>query len=70
MPAVNYNFSIEQGSDFEVNFQYNDSNGRPVNLGDTNTSCVVMQIIPNSGDAFGFSTKKLETHHYSLMIKA
>lgn len=59
MPAVNYNFDIEQGSDFEVNFQYNNANGIPVNLGDTNTSCVVMQIIPNSGDAFGFSTKKV-----------
>jgi subtilisin-like proprotein convertase family protein len=59
MAAVNYNFSIEQGSDFEVNFQYNDSNGQSVNLGDTNTSCVVMQIIPNSGDTFGFSTKKI-----------
>lgn len=32
MPAANHNFFIEQGSDFEITFQYLDSNQNPVDL--------------------------------------
>jgi subtilisin-like proprotein convertase family protein len=32
MVAVNYNFDIEKGSDFEISFIYTDENGTPVNL--------------------------------------
>jgi hypothetical protein len=32
MPAGRYNFTIEQGSTFTLNLQYNDSNGDPVDL--------------------------------------
>lgn len=47
--AVNYNFIIEQGSDFEINFQYDDENGTGVDLSDISTTCCVLQMIPNSG---------------------
>lgn len=40
MPAANYNFIIEQGSDFEIIFQYNDINNLPIDLSDR---CVVLQ---------------------------
>jgi subtilisin-like proprotein convertase family protein len=49
MPAVNYNFIIEQGTDFEINFQYNNENGSPVDLSSNQGACVVLQMIPNSG---------------------
>lgn len=32
MPAGRYNFLIEQGSTFQLNLQYKDSNGDPVDL--------------------------------------
>jgi len=34
MPAGKYNFIIEQGSTFQLNLQYKDSNGDPVDLTD------------------------------------
>lgn len=40
MPAASYNFEIEQGSYFEINFQYNDSNGNPIDL---SGSCVLLR---------------------------
>jgi subtilisin-like proprotein convertase family protein len=67
MPAVNYNFIIEQGSDFEINFQYNDENGTGVDLSDINTTCCVLQMIPNSGVSASvttsFSTKIQDPNH-------
>ena len=42
MAAINYNFPIEQGSDFSISFQYNDENGLPINL--TESACVIFQI--------------------------
>lgn len=41
MPAATYNFQLEKGSDFEINFQYNDINNTPIDL--TN-KIVVFQI--------------------------
>jgi subtilisin-like proprotein convertase family protein len=42
MPAINYSFPIEQGSDFSISFQYNDENGLPINLAES--ACVIFQI--------------------------
>lgn len=51
MPPINYNFIVEQGSDFELSFQYNDKNGNGVSL--VEPACVVMQYVstdpPNTG---------------------
>lgn len=47
MPAATLNYSIEQGSNFEITFQYNDSNNAPINLVD---KCVVLQLKPVDGD--------------------
>lgn len=41
MPAAIYNFPIEQGSDFSINFIYRDENNNPVNL---TGKCVVFQF--------------------------
>jgi len=46
MPAVNYNFIIEQGSDFTLTFRYNDTNNNPVDL---SNKCVVLQWITDDG---------------------
>jgi subtilisin-like proprotein convertase family protein len=42
MAAATYNFAIEQGSDFDITFKYNDENG----IGkDLSGSCVVLRLI-------------------------
>lgn len=46
MPAVTYNFLLEQGSDFELVYQYNDTNNQPVDL---SNKCVVLQWLDNTG---------------------
>jgi len=46
MPAINYNFIIEQGSDFILNFQYNDENNNPIDL---SAKCIVLQWITDDG---------------------
>lgn len=68
MSAVNYNFIIEQGTDFEINFQYNDENGNAVDLSSNQGTCVVMQMIPNSGVSAttSFSTS-IQASNYSLV---
>jgi len=68
MPAVNYNFIIEQGSDFEINFQYNDENNNPVDLSSNQGACVVLQMIPNSGVSAttSFSTT-IQAPNYSFI---
>jgi subtilisin-like proprotein convertase family protein len=45
MPAVTYNFLLEQGSDFEIFFQYNDANNNPIDLSD---KCVILQWVDSS----------------------
>lgn len=47
MAAINYNFSIEQGSYFTITFIYQDENGLNIDL--TNY-CVVLQWIDNLGN--------------------
>lgn len=45
MPAIEYNFLIEEGSDFKLNFQYNNQQNNPVDL---TSKCVILQIKPNT----------------------
>lgn len=60
MPAINYNFIIEQGSDFVINFQYSDINNNPVDLTD---KCVVLQIKPaNYNYVYTFSSQQPVTY--------
>jgi subtilisin-like proprotein convertase family protein len=44
MVAVNYNFDIEKGSDFNISFAYRDSNGGTLDL--TN-KCVILTLLPS-----------------------
>lgn len=53
MPAASYNFQIEQGSEFNIVFQYLDTNNNPVNLTD---KCVVLRWITNNNNIFTFSS--------------
>lgn len=53
MPAIIYNFIVEQGSDFELKFQYSDVANNPINL---STSRVVFTLIPGTGDSLRFSS--------------
>lgn len=46
MPAASYNFQIEQGSDFTINFQYSDSEGNPIDL---SNKCIVLRWAESSG---------------------
>jgi subtilisin-like proprotein convertase family protein len=46
MPAANYNFIIEQGSDFILNFQYNDQENRAIDL---SSKCIVLQWVTDDG---------------------
>lgn len=53
MPAAIYNFPIEQGSDFTINFQYNDEAGIPVDL---SSKCVVLRWTQDDGGGKVFSS--------------
>lgn len=53
MPAASYNFQIEQGSEFNIVFQYLDTNNNPVNLSD---KCVVLRWLTNNNNIFTFSS--------------
>lgn len=72
MPAATLNFSIEKGTDFEINFQYNDVNGNPINLVD---KCIVLQMVPTDGDGscLTFSSAantSLNVHGWSVVGNA
>lgn len=54
MPAATYNFAIEQGSDFEVSFQYNDISGNGVDLTD---KCVLLRWTQNDQNGKAFSSQ-------------
>lgn len=53
MAAINYDFSIEQGSPFTLNFQYNDSTNNAISL---NNSCIIMSCVPNIGPRFNITS--------------
>lgn len=67
MSAIIYNFVIEQGSDFTINYQYNDINNNPVDL---SAKCVTLQIKPsNSEYTYTFSSRQpvtYDTYGFSL----
>lgn len=67
MPAIDYNFIVEQGSDFQINYQYNDANNNPIDL---STKCVTLQIKPANLDyVYTFSSKQpvtYDTYGFSL----
>ena len=62
MPAATYNFSIEQGSDLQVVFQYLNENNQFVNL--TNFY-VLLKFITDTGQIYSFDNTT-ETSDYSL----
>ena len=47
MPAAEYNFFIEQGSNFDLTFQYLDDNSNPIALSSSN-DCVVFKFKPDN----------------------
>lgn len=65
MPAINYNFIVEQGSEFELNFQYNDKNGKGVSLVDP--ACVIMQYITSNPPKTGVFSSRDNSSLYSLV---
>ena len=72
MAAATYNFDIEQGSDFIINFQYNDENNIPINL---SGKCVVLRWTQNDGGGKVFSTSvpaslENEDSGYSLVANS
>lgn len=54
MAAVTFNFTVEQGSDFEVSFQYNDANGNGVDL---SNKCILLRWTQNDGNGQAFSSQ-------------
>lgn len=64
MPAANHNFVIEQGSSFDIIFQFIDSNNLPINL---NNWCCVLQWIDSDGDAQVFTSTN-KTPNYRLFL--
>jgi subtilisin-like proprotein convertase family protein len=68
MPAINYNFDIEKGSDFEITFIYTDETGSPVDL---SSRCVVFSIVPAepSGSIIQYKNNDPdEAYRYSLTV--
>ena len=66
MPAINFNFDIEKGSDFTISFQYNNSDGTPVDLRD---KCVVLSLLGVNGSIRRYSNIALsdyDTNGWSL----
>lgn len=53
MPAVIFDFPLEQGSDFNITFQYNDINGRGIDL---SNKCIVLRFTQSDGGGKIFSS--------------
>lgn len=53
MPAAVYNFVIEQGSEFEISFQYNDINGVGVDL---SGKCILCRLLQDNGGQRAFTS--------------
>ena len=70
MSAVNYNFIIEQGSEFNLQFQYNDAANNSIDL--SQDKAVVMQILPENqpiSSGLVFSSKapaSMEVNNWAL----
>lgn len=63
MPAATHNFYIEQGSNFEITFQYLDNNSQTVDL--TNY-CALLRWKTNNGNIYIYSTKANSKQGYSF----
>ena len=61
MPAPTYNFQIEQGSFFEISFQYNDENGNPIDLSSANA--VLQWAEPNTSSITTFASNDLASQN-------
>jgi formylglycine-generating enzyme required for sulfatase activity len=59
MAAVNLNFDIEKGSDFDISFVYNDSQGNPIDL---SNKCVSISFSGNNGDVGECSSQALANY--------
>ena len=70
MAAATYNFAIEQGSDFDITFKYNDENG----IGkDLSGSCVVLRLKQDDTGEKTFSTgaaASLENQNSGYLLTA
>lgn len=64
MPAANHNFVIEQGSSFDIIFQFIDSNNLPVDLSNW---CCILQWLDTNGDAQVF-TNSNKTNNYRMVL--
>jgi subtilisin-like proprotein convertase family protein len=53
MPAANYNFLIEQGSKFDINFLYLDDDNNPVDL---TGKCIVLRWLDSNNKIYTFSS--------------
>ena len=54
MPAVSHNFQIEQGSHFEINFQYLNEQNEPINLAN---KCIILRWLEaNTNNVVTFSS--------------
>lgn len=60
MPAVNFNFDIEKGSDFTISFVYNEPDGNPVNL---NNKCVILSLSGEDGSIRRYSSRALSDYN-------
>lgn len=60
MPAVNFNFDIEKGSDFAISFVYNGADGNPIGLND---KCVILSLSGNDGTIRRYSSRALADYN-------
>lgn len=67
MPAAIHNFYIEQGSNFDITFQYLDVNSAPVDL---SNYCALLRLKTNEGIIYAFSSSVIgaKTPNYNLTI--
>ena len=64
MPAANHNFTIEQGSAFEIVFEFINNNNNPIDL--TNW-CALLQWIDNEDNTEIFNTN-YEGDSYRMFV--
>jgi subtilisin-like proprotein convertase family protein len=62
MPAVAFNTTVEQGSDYTVVYTYADENGNPI---DVSNYCVLMQWVSNTNQLYTF-TNRYDGTDYNL----
>lgn len=62
MPAANFDFEIEQGSDFQIVFRYFDENSNPVNL---KNNYILLRALDNNGVSYEYDNVT-KTNDYSL----